>query len=191
MFVVTIELGQNGKVFKTNLIEFNMKIINTILTIIVFLLGFLSASLIYGLVDSGYEVPLLKTLGLDTIGLGNFSTEAPSDSINEDLIEIYEDKVVINVQDVSLSSYAPTGSMKPVFDEGANGLRVKVNSVDDVEVGDIISFRAEEQLIVHRVVEKGVDTEGVYFITKGDNNNVSDGKIRIDDIEYKTIGVIW
>jgi hypothetical protein len=46
-------------------------------------------------------------------------------------------------------------------------------------------------LIIHRVVEKGVDFDGIYFIAKGDNNVVSDGKIRFEDIKYKTIGVIW
>lgn len=54
-----------------------------------------------------------------------------------------------------------------------------------------ISFKKDGDLIVHRVIEKGVDDMGVYFITKGDSNNVSDGKVRFEDIEYKTIGVIW
>ena len=180
-----------GKLFKTSLIKFVMKIINLIITITIFLLGFLSASFLYGLVDSGYEVPLLKNLGLNSIGLINFSEKAPSDSINENQIEIYNDKIILNIGGASLSEYAPTGSMKPVFDQGANGIRIKVTSEDEIQVGDIISFRENGQLIVHRVVEKDTDTLGTYFITKGDNNSVSDGKIRIQDIEYKTIGVIW
>ncbi len=46
-------------------------------------------------------------------------------------------------------------------------------------------------LIVHRVVDKGVDSDGVYFITKGDNNNYSDGKVRFEEIEYITIGILY
>src|SRR3989344_1186917 len=96
------------KLFKTCLIKFVMKIINLIITITIFLLGFLSASFLYGLVDSGYEVPLLKNLGLNSIGLINFSEKAPSDSINENQIEIYNDKIILNIGGASLSEYAPT-----------------------------------------------------------------------------------
>ena len=41
------------------------------------------------------------------------------------------------------------------------------------------------------VIEKGIDEDGIYFITKGDNNSITDGKIRFEDIEYITVGVIW
>jgi hypothetical protein len=58
-------------------------------------------------------------------------------------------------------------------------------------VGDIVSYRKGESLIVHRVIEKGVDEEGIYFVVKGDNNSISDGKIRFEEIEYITVGVIW
>ena len=79
----------------------------------------------------------------------------------------------------------------PVLDKGANGIRIKPATEDDVHVGDIISFRQDGYLIVHRVIDKGTDEQGIYFITRGDNNNVTDGKIRFEDIEYVTIGVIW
>ena len=46
-------------------------------------------------------------------------------------------------------------------------------------------------LIVHRVVEKGIDEQGVYFITKGDNNNIDDCKIRFKDIDTVLIAVIY
>ncbi|MEN9625785.1 MAG: hypothetical protein RL557_113 [archaeon] len=122
----------------------------------------------------------------------NFSSlAAPSDSIHQDQIEIFDDRIVIHVRDASVSDYAPTGSMKPLLNEKSNGIRVKPLSEDDIQVGDIISFRSGGLLIVHRVVEKGLDSDGVYFITKGDNNALSDGKIRFSDIEYKTVGVIW
>jgi hypothetical protein len=44
---------------------------------------------------------------------------------------------------------------------------------------------------VHRVIDKGIDEKGVYFVTKGDNNSVVDGKVRFKDIEYVTIAIIW
>jgi len=151
----------------------------------VFLLGFLSCYVV-NFFNEDYEVPVLKK-----IGFGNFELEAPSNFINEESIEILEDRVIIYLDDASLSRYAPSGSMIPVFDEGANGIRVKIKSIDEISVGDIITFKEDNILIVHRVIEKGTDSKGIYFITKGDNNNVDDGKIRFEDIKYKTIGVIW
>jgi len=81
--------------------------------------------------------------------------------------------------------------MKPIFDKGAHGIRIVPQSAEEINVGDIISFRVGRSLIVHRVIEKGLDSKGVYFLTQGDNNLFSDGKIRFEDIEYVTVGIIW
>ncbi len=163
---------------------------------IVFLIGMLSVFFISYFLDNGLEVPFVDIRNFDNISLGNFSffnnsNKAPLDFINESQIEVYNDKVVIYIKDASLSNYASTGSMIPVLDKGSNGIRIEVESVDDINVGDIVSFNKDNMLIVHRVIEKGEDKKGVYFITKGDNNNISDGKIRFENIKYKTVGVIW
>ena len=158
-----------------------------LLVLIIFLVGFLSANLFNVFVYYGSEFPLVNGLGFLEGGF----VEAPSDFIELGQIKVYDDRVVIYVDDASLSRYAPTGSMVPVLDEGSNGIRVPVYGSDDIEIGDIVSFDKDGVLIVHRVIEKGTDSEGVYFITKGDNNNMSDGKVRFEDIEYKTVGVIW
>ncbi|MFH1358584.1 MAG: hypothetical protein ABIH37_01720 [archaeon] len=159
----------------------------TILILCVFALGFLSAILVSSLV-SYYDIESPFLIGL---GIGDNTTHAPSDYIEENSIFTYDDRVVIYVKDASLSRYAPTGSMIPVLNENSNGIRVEVDSIDDINVGDIITFRSENILISHRVIEKGADSNGTYFITKGDNSPISDGKIRFEQIEHKTIGVIW
>ncbi len=117
--------------------------------------------------------------------------ESPSDWILEEDIILLDNKIIINVDNAKLSSYKPTGSMKPVLDKGANGIRVVPGIPEEIDVGDIISFNKNGLLIVHRIVEKGIDSKGVYFITKGDNNNFSDGKIRFENIEYVTIGILY
>ena len=148
----------------------------------VFLLGFLSANI--GLYFFyGYEMPF-------SIGT-NGSKEAPSDFIGENQIQVFSDKIVIYVDDASISRYAPTGSMKPILDENSNGIRIKPDSEDEINVGDIITFKKEGYLVVHRVVEKGIDESGVYFIVRGDNPQSNAEKIRFSDIEYKTIGLIY
>jgi len=152
--------------------------------VLIFILGFFSCAFILSLVFfHGSEVPF---------GNGNMDLEeSPSDWILEEDIILLDNKIIINVDNAKLSSYKPTGSMKPVLDKGANGIRVVPGIPEEIDVGDIISFNKNGLLIVHRIVEKGIDSKGVYFITKGDNNNFSDGKIRFENIEYVTIGILY
>ena len=124
-------------------------------------------------------------------GLVVSSASAPSNWISEDNITVFDDYLVLRIANVTLSSYESTGSMEPLFNENANGIRVVPESADDIDVGDIVSFRSFDKLVVHRVIDKGVDENGVYFVVKGDGNFVRDGKIRFEDIEYVTIGVLW
>jgi len=161
-----------------------MKTENILKISIIFLLGFLTANLMGYYFIYGLEVPFSDNFNLS-------SNQSPSDFIKQDQIQVFNDKIIINIDDASISSYAPTGSMIPVMDQGANGIRVKPLSESDINAGDIISFERYGKLVVHRVVEKAEDEEGTYFITKGDNNNLTDGKVRFKDIRYITIGVIW
>ena len=162
--------------------------IEILLVICVFLLGFLSASLASSLVNYyDAEVPLLSDLGI----FNDSNEKAPADFVKDDQILVFEDRVVILVEDATLSKYSPTGSMRPVLDFGSNGIRVKIESSDDISIGDIVSFRKNNMLIVHRVIEKGEDLQGTYFITKGDNNSLNDGKVRFSEIKYLTIGILY
>ena len=114
----------------------------------------------------------------------------PNNDINEEDIIIKENEVILKIKDASISRYSPTGSMLPVLNEKSNGIRIAVESENDINIGDIISYQTKEGLIVHRVVEIGNDGKW-YCIAKGDNNSISDGKIRFNQIKYKTIGVLW
>jgi hypothetical protein len=159
-----------------------MSFLKILIYLIIFWIGFLSCVL---LSFSGKEIPLGLGLSL------NPNSEAPGDWIKESQIHVYENAIVIDVDGASISRYAPTGSMKPVLDESSTGIRIKPTSEDQINIGDIITFEQNGELIVHRVVDKGQDGDGAYFITKGDNNNVTDGKVRFADIRYITIGILW
>lgn len=151
--------------------------------VLVFFLGFVScAVLFFGFVYDGSVTGAV---------VSNFSLEAPSDLVDEERIVVFDDMLVLRVANVSVSRYEGSGSMSPVFDEGANGIRVVPGGEDDISVGDIVSYRKDGVLVVHRVVEKGIDDGGVYFVVKGDNNFEVDGKVRFGEIEFLTIGVIW
>lgn len=164
-----------------------MKIINVLKACIIFLFGFLSANLVSYYFIYGMEIPFSNNWNFT----GYHSDKAPYDFIKENQIEIYKDKIIIYVKDASISRYAPTGSMKPTLDENSNGIRIVPQTEKDIHIGDIITYKDGESLIVHRIIEIGTDKDGTYFIPKGDNNTVSDGKVRFKDIKYVTIGIIW
>ncbi|MFA4887795.1 MAG: signal peptidase I [Candidatus Nanoarchaeia archaeon] len=124
-------------------------------------------------------------------GFSVFEGKAPIDRVSEEDIIVFGDSILIRVPNATLSSYAPTDSMLPLLDNGANGIRVVPKNEREIQVGDIVTFRLARGLVIHRVVERGIDKEGVYFVTRGDNNRFNDEKIRFTDIEYVTIGVIW
>lgn len=155
--------------------------------ILLFVLGFMSCVFfVYLFHSSSFEIP--RVTGFSIL---NDEVSSPSDRVSSDDIVVLDNKIILYVDSASISSYADTGSMLPFFDEGANGIRIRPEGVDDVQVGDIVSYRKFGSLIVHRVIEKGVDEGGVYFIVKGDNNSISDGKIRFEDIEWITVGIIY
>ncbi|MBU0535853.1 MAG: signal peptidase I [Nanoarchaeota archaeon] len=139
---------------------------------------------------SGIEKPL---------SLGMFSSrsaelDSPSDHISEDNIHVFSDKVVIDIKDASWASFTDTNSMDPFIDSGANSIEVRPSSAEDIQIGDVISFRTAlaDGLIIHRVVAAGADDSGAYFITKGDNNDLADpGARRFEDITGVVVGVIY
>jgi len=150
---------------------------------IAFLIGFLSCLLIAVNFDNP-EFPLSSNSNL-----GN--SESPGNWVQERQIRVYDNMVVIDVEGASLSRYTSSGSMKPLLDKDSNGLRIIPESEKQIRTGDIVTFEQEGELIIHRVIEKGEDEQGIYFITKGDNNQFPDGKVRFRDIKYVTIGVLW
>ncbi len=122
---------------------------------------------------------------------GDKKVDSPSDFVNERDIEAYSDKVVINIENPILTRYDDSGSMLPLINENATGIGVKPRSENDIHIGDIITFERNGISIVHRIIEKNRDGQGIYFITKGDNNDADDGKIRFEEIDYVLVGIIY
>ena len=159
-----------------------VKLIIVLVLMLVFLTGFLSN---YA-VNSAYidtEKPFL-------IGFTDNKTQ-PGNWLNEKDIKIYEDKVVIYVDNAMLSRYGNTGSMIPTLGEYTTGIKIKPENSEQINIGDIITYEKDNMLIVHRVVDKGEDSKGVYFVTKGDNNSETDGKVYFKDVRYVTLGLIY
>ena len=67
-----------------------------------------------------------------------------------------------------------SGSMVPSIDIGDV---VIVKDKDNVKVEDVIAFRRDSSVIVHRVVKEMQINGKQMFQTKGDNNNVADSEL--------------
>jgi len=139
---------------------------------------------------------IISFTGFSILGFTFFESEnknlqTPFDFISEDQIIIEEGKIIISLDNYVLSRYTPSQSMAPVLGQETTGIGFKPNSEDDLHVGDIVSFYQDESLIVHRIIKKEYDEQGIYFITKGDNNNLDDGKIRFSQIDSVLVALVY
>ncbi|MCF7910484.1 hypothetical protein K9L16_02320 [Candidatus Pacearchaeota archaeon] len=123
---------------------------------------------------------------------GKVPKALPSNFLNKTQIFADSEKVCLYIEDARLSEYTDSSSMLPVLGKNSTGINLKPASADEIHVGDIISFRNKQgEIFVHRVIEKGLDSQGVYFITKGDNNLFDDGKVYFEEIDSVLIGIIY
>ena len=161
------------------------------LVLAVFSLGWLLNTLLTNFIYYDAEKPL-------SVGFAPFTSSperiSPSDHIKESQIHVFDNKVVIDAPGASWASFTDTNSMDPFLDETANSIEIPPKSHRDISVGDVISYRSgiTGDLLVHRVVSKGVDDQGVFFIVKGDNNTQNDPeKIRLSQVHGVLIGIIY
>ncbi|HIJ01035.1 TPA: signal peptidase I [Candidatus Woesearchaeota archaeon] len=150
---------------------------------IIFALGFFSSN-IYA--DLNIENP-------DQFGLVDVK-ESPNDWIKESQILVYNSQVILDLKNAEWATFTDTHSMEPVLSSRANAIEIRPKSVDDIKVGDIISYKSEyaDGTIIHRVIEKNEDEQGAYFILKGDNNPSPDpGKIRFEQIQRVVVAIVY
>lgn len=152
--------------------------------IMIFLLGWFSS-----IAASNYSFNLEQPAGL-------VSKErlSPADHIKESQIHVYKDMIIIDIKDAVWARYTDTNSMDPLFDKGANGIEIRPSNPETIHIGDIIAYKASwtPGIVIHRVIDLGYDEEGIYYITKGDNNQVADpNPVRFSQVEYILIGIIY
>jgi signal peptidase I len=117
---------------------------------------------------------------------------SPSDWVNEEQIKVYSDKIVLNVKNATWASFTDTNSMDPFIDETSNAIEILPARAEAINIGDVISYKTNYGIIIHRVIEKGIDKEGIYYIVKGDNNKLKDPiKVRFEDVKGVVIAVIY
>ena len=119
---------------------------------------------------------------------------SPEDHIKEKDIHVYDDRVVIDIVNPFWASFTDTNSMDPIIDEHANSIQIIPKNLEEVHLGDIISYKSDfsSGVIIHRVVFIGQDEEGTYYYLKGDNNIMRDpGRVRFNQLRRITVGIIY
>lgn len=119
---------------------------------------------------------------------------SPLDRVKEKDIKIYKRKVIIDVDNAILAGFTDTKSMEPVLNKDTNAIEIVPKDINDIQVGDIISYKSAfaDGIIIHRVVEKDIDEKGLYFRTKGDNLDYTDPeKIRQNQIRRVVVGILY
>lgn len=79
--------------------------------------------------------------------------------------------------------FVVSGSMADTINTGDLIIVKEVNE-NEIKKGDIIAFKYEDYVVTHRVVNVINDDNGLYFKTKGDNNNLEDDfNVKPDSLE--------
>lgn len=87
--------------------------------------------------------------------------------------------------------YIMTGSMEPYLMTNGIAITKEVDSIDDIEVGDVITFHlAAESGDILRITHRITNIDNGTIYTKGDNNRVDDGvPLTIENVEAKVTHV--
>lgn len=124
--------------------------------------------------------------------LGGAPRAVPQSRIDFQDLDIDRNAVLIQAADVTPALIGPTGSMRPILDEGTIVLELPVMKPEELYPGDIIIYELDGTRIIHRIVALGYDTDGWYAIAKGDNNPEPDPeKIRFAQIRGVVGGIIY
>lgn len=162
-----------------------------LLLTIVFLIGFATNSLISSITDSNGSFPILKALN----GFNSpKDVDSPANHITNKQIHVYDNRILLDIEEAEWSIFSDTNSMDPVLDKDSNGIEIKPKYPSKISVGDIISFRSNivDGTIVHRVIEIGEDEKGWFARTKGDNNpSIDPEKVRFNQIEGVVVAIIY
>lgn len=125
---------------------------------------------------------------------------SPCHRINYDSINTFDTQTSINLAGITKGKTFNTGSMLPVINGNSTILYNQIAGENNLCIGDIIMYNETSagcynkysDLALHRIIKKGADEKGTYFITKGDNNNIADDcKVRINDIRVVVVGILY
>ena len=124
--------------------------------------------------------------------LGARDVHSPSDWVKPGQIKVYSDHVELAIPNVTWAAFTDTNSMDPLIDADAHALEIKPTQAENIQVGDVIAYQSSYGIIIHRIVDKGIDKQGFYYRVKGDNNRAIDPVVvRFNDVQGVLVAVIY
>ena len=87
--------------------------------------------------------------------------KSPGDWIQEDQIKIRDRAIILMIKNATWSTFTDTNSMDPVFDSASHAIKLVPKDDSELEIGDIISYKTEVGIVIHRIIDIGKDSEGV------------------------------
>lgn len=117
---------------------------------------------------------------------------SPADRVDSSQIDVTADGVLVRgLSGVRLVNLADTNSMDPALDAEATAIEIVPASSDELKVGDIVSYRSGENVIIHRIVSIG-DDGAWYAVVKGDNNALEDpARVRFEQVKGVVVGIVY
>lgn len=114
--------------------------------------------------------------------------------INKNNIKFYPNKVIV-YEDFTYGVLSDTWSMLPLVDETSFFILQDITKYNkEINICDIIIWKDPNSLeqYGHRVIYKGYDKEGLFYVTKGDNTKHNDAKkIREDMVRFMVVGILY
>lgn len=83
-----------------------------------------------------------------------------------------------------------SGSMTPNINMGDTVIikKISIDEINTLSKGDILAFKNEDKIIVHRIISIRENNKGYRFVTKGDNNNdIDDFDTESKDVRGKVV----
>lgn len=114
---------------------------------------------------------------------------APTSAMSQTVASMAASRLGTLVSGTKVYTVAPTGSMRPLFDDNSV-LLTEPAPFDDLEIGDIVLFKhpRKNMPIVHRILEKRGDA----FWTKGDNvGRMDDVMVTRENYVGRVYGIIY
>ena len=153
--------------------------------LVIFLMGWFSNNIYSFLTNIDKEQPF---------SISSNEIKSPGDWIKENQVKIRDKAVTIVIKNATWATFTDTNSMDPVIDSTSHAIKLIPQKPTELHVGDIVSFESEiaNGIVIHRIIDRKVDEQGLYFITKGDNNKNPDSqKVRFDQITGVVVGILY
>lgn len=166
---------------------------NVLKLFVAYILGILSVTLMIILPIQGEAIGVMETQTPEGFSNNN-DMASPASHIEQNQIKVTNKNVELDLQDAKWATFKDTKSMLPVLDKDTYALQIEPTCPEEIQTGDIVSYKSNirNNIIIHRVIDKGEDDKGIYYTLQGDNNESPDPeRVRCDQIDRKVVAIIY